>query len=219
MSKEEVILTNCLINYKIDLKKIQQVYDEWINKNSSAEATLRMKRSGLIIDINERDDNNKLKRSLKERKELVIVKENIAKEINNFAKEKQQYHCMIQTTTQLITNQKKKIKEKPSTNLTLILESKLFEHGIDRAKYHGGDMEGTAIIQMFQKSNEIFSEFKEDISKSIKEKDKLNEVIDVTERYIEICTLFDTLFSLSRTTCGSLTNDIIDKLKLIIKKL
>jgi len=46
----------------------------------------------------------------------------------------------------------------------------------------------------------------------------LNEVVDVTERYIEICTLFDTLFSLSRTTCGSLTNDIIDKLKIIIKK-
>ena len=71
---------------------------------------------------------------------------------------------------------------------------------------------------MFQKSNEIFTQFKEDISKSIKEEDKLNEVIDVTERYIEICTLFDTLFSLSRTTCGSLTNDIIDKLKIIIKK-
>ena len=46
----------------------------------------------------------------------------------------------------------------------------------------------------------------------------MNEVIDVTERYIEICTLFDTLFSLSRTTCGSLTNEIIDKLQIVIKK-
>ena len=72
---------------------------------------------------------------------------------------------------------------------------------------------------MFQKSNEIFTQFKEDISKSIKEEDKLNEVIDVTERYIERCTLFDTLFSLSRTTYGSLTNAIIDKLQIVIKKL
>ena len=88
MSKEEVILTNCLINYKIDLKKNQQVYDEWINNNSSALATLRMKRTGLIIDINERDDNNKFKRSLKERKELGVVKDNIANEINIFANEK-----------------------------------------------------------------------------------------------------------------------------------
>ena len=30
MSEEEVILTNCLINFKIELNKHQQVYDEWI---------------------------------------------------------------------------------------------------------------------------------------------------------------------------------------------
>ena len=113
---------------------------------------------------------------------------------------------------------KKKIKEKPSRNLTFILESKLIEHGIDRAKYHGGDLEGTSIVRIFQNSNEIFTQFKEDISKLIKEEDKINEVIDVTERYIEICTLFDILFSLSRTTCGSLTNEIIDKLQIVIKK-
>ena len=62
MSKEEFILTNCLINYKIDLKKNQQVFDEWINNNSSTLATLRIKRTGIINDINERDDNNKYKR-------------------------------------------------------------------------------------------------------------------------------------------------------------
>ena len=134
MFKEEFVLTNCLINYKIDLKKLNK-YMMNSNNNSSALATLRMKRSALIIDINERDDNNKFKRLIKERKELGVVKDNIANEINIFANEKQQYHCMIQTTTQLITNQKKKIKEKPSTNLTFLLESKLFEHGIDRAKY------------------------------------------------------------------------------------
>ena len=61
MSKEEVILTNCLINYKIDLKKNQQVFDEWINNNTSALATLRIKRTGIINDINERDNNNKYK--------------------------------------------------------------------------------------------------------------------------------------------------------------
>ena len=107
MSKEEVILTNCLINYKIDLKKTQQVYDEWINNNSSALATLRIKRTGIINDINERDDNNKYKRSLKERKKLVVVKDNLVNEIKIFANEKQQHNCLIQTTQQLIKNKKK----------------------------------------------------------------------------------------------------------------
>ena len=41
-----------------------------------------MKRSALIIDINECDDNNIFKRSLKERKELVVVKDNEMKNNN-----------------------------------------------------------------------------------------------------------------------------------------
>ena len=74
------------------------------------------------------------------------------------------------------------------------MESKLIECGIDRAKYHGGDLEGTSIVRMFQNSNEIFNQFKISMSKSISEDVQINEVNDVTERYIEICTLFDTLF-------------------------
>ena len=65
ISEEEVILTNCLIDFKIDLKKNQQVYDEWINNNSSALATLRIERTGIINDINERNDKNKYKRTVK----------------------------------------------------------------------------------------------------------------------------------------------------------
>ena len=65
MSEEEVILTNCLINFKIELKKLQQVYDEWINNDSSALVSLRMDRQFIINVINERDENNKLKKTLK----------------------------------------------------------------------------------------------------------------------------------------------------------
>ena len=36
--------------------------------------------------------------------------------------------------------------------------------------------------------------------------------------YIEICTLFDSLFSLSRTLTGKITSEIIDKLEIIIDK-
>ena len=63
------------------IKKNQQVYDEWINNNSSALATLRIERTGIINDINERDDNNKYKRTIKERKELGLVKVNLANQI------------------------------------------------------------------------------------------------------------------------------------------
>ena len=61
----------------------------------------------------------------------------------------------------------KKIKEKPSKNITLILESKLIEYGIDREKYYGGYLEETSIVRMFQNSNEIFNQFKICITKFI----------------------------------------------------
>ena len=76
------------------------------------------------------------------------------------------------------------------------MKSKLIECGIDRAKYHGGDLEGTSIVRMFQNANRIFNQFKISISKSIIEDTQIKEVNNVTERYIKICTLFDTLFSL-----------------------
>ena len=38
-------------------------------------------------------------------------------------------------------------------------------------------------------------------------------------RYIEIYTLFDSLFLLSRTLIGNITSDIIDKLEIVIDKI
>ena len=38
-------------------------------------------------------------------------------------------------------------------------------------------------------------------------------------RYIEICTLFDLLFSLSRTLTGKITTKIIEKLEIAIDKI
>ena len=94
----------------------------------------------------------------------------------------------------------------------------MIEYGIDRAKYHGGDLEGTSIVQIFHHSNEIFNKFKINITKLTSEEDQINEVNVVTERYIEIYTLFDTSFSLLRRVCGKITGELIGKLRIIIQK-
>ena len=57
------------------------MYDEWINNNSSALATLRMDRKFIINVIDEHDENNKLKNTLKERKELSLDKQNLSDQI------------------------------------------------------------------------------------------------------------------------------------------
>ena len=95
-------MTNCLINFKIELKKHQQVYDKWINNNSSALVSLRMDRKFIINVINERDENNKLKKTLKERKELSLDKQSLSDQIVILANEKQQLHCLVITSHQLI---------------------------------------------------------------------------------------------------------------------
>ena len=85
---------------------------------------------------------------------------------------------------------------KNSKTTANILEAKLVEFGIDRARYHGGDLEGTSIIRLFQNVDNIFNQISVEINKIITNDDQKKEVKDYTMRYIEICTLFDSLFSL-----------------------
>ena len=47
----------------------------------------------------------------------------------------------------------------------------------------------------------------EEIMKIITEKNTLEIVDKEVNRYIEICTLFDSLFSFSRTPCGEMNDE------------
>ena len=71
---------------------------------------------------------------------------------------------------------------------------------------------------MFHHTNGIFNQFKINIAKLTSEEDQINKVNVVTERYIEIYTLFDTSFSLLRRVCGKITGELIGKLRIIIQK-
>ena len=53
--------------------------------------------------------------------------------------------------------------------------------------------------------------------KIVTEKNTLTIVDKEISRYIEICTLFDSLFSLSRTPCGEMNDDKLNQLNEIIK--
>jgi hypothetical protein len=85
--------------------------------------------------------------------------------------------------------------------------------GIDRAAYHGGDLNGKNVQQMFQESDIIFSQFQE-LLLGVDEVDGRcgnEEIIDIVRRYSELCTLFDYLFSMARTPTGELTEAILDE--------
>ena len=80
-------------------------------------------------------------------------------------------------------------------------------------------MEGTSIIRLFQNADNIFKQFSIAINKIITNDDqKKKKIKDHTMRYIEICTLFDSFFSLSRTLTEETTQEIIEKLEIVIDK-
>ena len=66
----------------------------------------------------------------------------------------------------------------------LLMKKILVSYGIDKARYHGGTLEGTSIQKLLQNANEIFTDFKDEISKIITEKSIFKIVNEEISRYI-----------------------------------
>ena len=77
-------------------------------------------------------------------------------------------------------------------------------------------MEGNSIQKLFQNANEIFKQFLKEIMTIISDEKVLLTLDDQVNRYIEICILFDTLFSISRTSCGEMDDAKLINLNEII---
>ena len=77
-------------------------------------------------------------------------------------------------------------------------------------------MEGTSILNLLQNSNKIFDAFQTKIMSIITDDSILLYLDDQVNRYIEICTLFDSLFSISRTPCGEIDHKKLNDLKEVI---
>ena len=92
----------------------------------------------------------------------------------------------------------------------------IVSYGIDKARYRGGALEGSSIQKLLQNSNRICTDFKEEITKIITDKRIFKIIDEEVSCYIEICTLFDSLFSLSRTPCGEMNDEKLKQLKEII---
>ena len=55
-------------------------------------------------------------------------------------------------------------------SLILLMEKILISYRIDKARYHGGTLEGASIQKLLQNTNEIFTDFKGEITKKLTDK-------------------------------------------------
>ena len=96
------------------------------------------------------------------------------------------------------------------------MDSALVSFEIYRARYYDSDLEGTSILKLFQNSNKIFHTFQTNIV-TIKTDDSiLTNLDDQVNCYIEICTLSDSLFSISRIPCGKIDHNKLNDQKKVI---
>ena len=88
---------------------------------------------------------------------------------------------------------------------------------VDRASYHGGDLDGKNVMIMFNNNEKMFNEIKT-VLKNVAPNDRCSdeEIDDMNKRHIEITTLFDYLFSIARTPSGEATDEVINTAKRII---
>ena len=80
---------------------------------------------------------------------------------------------MFKSTKQIISSQQINTKShrsshgKNSVTITHILDAKLVEFGIDRARYHGGDLEGTSIVRLIKIQRKSSNDFLLKLIKSL----------------------------------------------------
>jgi hypothetical protein len=198
-----------------------EIWDDWVNLKGGQLADLREERAMINYTKTLRDDDNKFVHSAAERKDMMEASKARTAAVKPLEKEKKEIVAQLETYKKVLAARTKalsKLRKKRHRGDSPIkngLEKLLAILGIDRAAYHGGDLNGKNVQQMFQESNDIFLQFKELLLEVDEDEGRCSddEISDMIRRYSELCTLFDYLFSMARTPNGELTNEILEETK------
>jgi hypothetical protein len=207
---------------QVEVQIQNDIWDAWVNLNGGQLADLREERAMINYTKLLRDDDQKFVHSAAEQKDIMEASKARTAAIKPFEKEKKEIVAQLETYKKVFAQRTKalsKLRKKRHRGDSPIkngLEKHLAILGIDRAAYHGGDLNGKNVQQMFQESDEIFEKFKELLLEVDQEEEGRcsdDEIGDMIRRYSELCTLFDYLFSMARTPNGQLTNEVLDETK------
>ena len=218
LSQQEIEARDAYQLALIDQKEAVSNRDSWLNQYGAELAGYRTERKHISDLVKERDDQNKLILSNIVRKELNAQSKTLTLQINVLVKTRNEVDAIVIAQNKIVKAKKRDTDNFRSTRgihtpVRMMVENCLRKYNIDRAKYHGGQLEGTTVMRLFQNAESIFGEMKQHlIDVPTKACDKV-EVNDMIKRYIELSTLLDGLFSLARTPSGEASEDICEKQK------
>lgn len=127
----------------------------------------------------------------------------------------------------ILNESKKSVKEKkdreknykqeigrPVRDVLPKIEKILQRHRIEKPYYHGGLYNGKAMNKLMTSSRIIMEDVKAMIMElSREERCSDEEVVETMEKFTNILSVFDALFSMARTPSGLMTDDGVDKLR------
>jgi hypothetical protein len=194
--------------------------DKWVSLKGTLLADLRQERAMINYTKTLWDGEGQFAHSAAEQKEMAEASKARTAEVKRMEKEKKDILSELESFKKVLVartkalNQLRQKRHWVDSPIKIGLEKLLAILGIDRAAYHGGDLNGKNVQQMFQESDNIFLQFKA-LLLGVDEEDGRcddEEVINIVRRYSELCTLFDYLFSMARIIpTGELTRVILDK--------
>jgi hypothetical protein len=196
----------------------KELWDQWVNTRGTELADLREERLMVNFMAQQRGEDGIFVNSSADRKAMAGASKAIGGEMVVFTDEKKAIKAELDTYSKLLkvkSDKLKTLKKKRKSSLNEVrnrLEQHLVEMGIERAAYHGGDLNGKNIEQFFREADGIFNKFQEILLEVPIEDGRCEdgEIIDMIRRYKELCTLLDYLFSLARTPTGETTDEILE---------
>jgi hypothetical protein len=188
-----------------------EIWDDWVNLKGGQLADLREERAMVNYTKALQENDGKFVHSAAERKDMGTASKALTAEVKPLEKEKRETAAQLETFKKVLATRTKalsKLRKQRHRKLLAVL-------WIDRAAYHGGDLNGKNVQQMFQESDAIFLQFQELLLEVDEEYGRCGdeEIVNIVRRYSELCTLFDYLFSMARTPNGELTEAISDETK------
>lgn len=160
-----------------------------------------------------RNEYDRLAHTVEERKQLDVLLKEVNVSIKLLENELKELVAAVRIKRQVYTTLKSELdtfrtNRGKKGEVRILLENKLNDYGIHRPTYHGGDLTGVKIKVLLQSIDLLFNDFKSiliGVEDRLADNDEIDTIISM---YSTMGFLVDGIFSLGRTRCGKLTEEV-----------